>query len=40
VQNRAYLELRGRRGEGGGGGQRVEMIQTMYAHVNKLIIKK
>jgi hypothetical protein len=22
-------------GEGGGGGQREEMTQTMYAHVNK-----
>jgi hypothetical protein len=27
-------------GEGGGGGQGGQMTQTMYAHVNKWIIKK
>jgi hypothetical protein len=27
-------------GEGRGGGQREEMTQTMYAHVNKWIKKK
>jgi hypothetical protein len=32
-------EGRGRRGEDGRGGQGGEMTQTMYAHVNKWIIK-
>jgi hypothetical protein len=30
---------RGKREESGGGGQRGEMTQTMYARVNKRIIK-
>jgi hypothetical protein len=39
VQNRFCLEVRWG-GEGGGRGQGGEMTQTMYAHVNKGIIKK
>jgi hypothetical protein len=34
-QNKFCLEARGMGGEGRGGGQREEMTQTMYAHVNK-----
>jgi hypothetical protein len=34
-QNRFCLEARGVREERGGGEQRVEMAQTMYAHMNK-----
>jgi hypothetical protein len=30
-----WLEVRGIGGEGVGGGQRGEMVQTMYAHMNK-----
>jgi hypothetical protein len=29
----------GRRGDGVGGGQRGEMTQTLYAHMNKRIVK-
>jgi hypothetical protein len=34
-QNRFCLEQRGVGGEGEGGRQGGEMIQTMYAHMNK-----
>jgi hypothetical protein len=37
-QNRFCLEVKrvgGERGERGGKGQRTEMAQTMYAHMNK-----
>jgi hypothetical protein len=34
-QNRFWLEVREVGVEGGGGGQRGEMTQTMYAHMNK-----
>jgi hypothetical protein len=40
VQNRFCLEARGCRGEGESGEQEGEMVQTMYAHVNKGIKKK
>jgi hypothetical protein len=35
-KNRFCLEVRGVwKGEGGGGGQWIEVAQTMYAHMNK-----
>jgi hypothetical protein len=40
MQNRICLELREEEGKGWGRGQRGEVTQTMYAHVNKRIIKK
>jgi hypothetical protein len=34
-QNRFCLEARGWAGEGGSRGQKGEMAQTMYVHINK-----
>jgi hypothetical protein len=45
LEKRAEQVLPGSEGwvvveEGGGGGQVVEMAQTMYAHMNKLVKNK
>jgi hypothetical protein len=39
-QKRFFLDVRGLREDGGGGGQGREMAQTMYAHMNKKTKKK